>query len=475
MSKTKNKIRVSFIGGNAESVTGSMTLIESPNFNILVECGLWQSNSVLNDYKINKRKLTFKPKNIDFIFLGHCHADHSLLIPRLVAEGFTGRIIAPIGSSHLFSVMSIDSAYIMNKDVETLQRKYKMNVEPIYSESDAMATLPYFDEYELNEKIDLTDNISFRFVPSGHIICSAQIELWLRCNNTIKKILVTSDLGNITCDKYYVNKFEPVDKASLIVGECTYSDEIRSINKKDRTKDLEKIKSIINNVCVENHHRVLLPIFSLDRCQNIMTHIYDLYHNDDTFDLPILIDSPLAIKMCKLYFKLLEGEQLKKWEEVMAWGNFVFLDDYKASKHWMDNKLSCCILSASGFIQAGRSREWAKKLLPDAMSHIIFVGFSSENALASKIKNGRKQKSISIDGKSIANRCGITDLHSFSGHMQKNDLLNYFSNIDCEKIALVHGEYKSKCNFAKELQEEISKKNRCGKVIAVNKTTEVLL
>jgi len=475
MSKNKDKIRVSFIGNNSEAVTGSMTLIESNEFKILVEAGITQSNSMLDDFRANKRRLPFKPREIDFLFLGHVHADHSLLIPRLVAEGFHGKIIVPRGTTKLFHVMAVDSAYIAKRDTETLKKKYKMDVEPIYTDEDVSNSICLFDEYDFNEKYDLDENISFRFVPSGHIILASQVELWLRNKNQVKKVAFTSDLGNIACDKYYATKFQPIDKANLIVAESTYANKERHISNKDRQKDLEKIKCIIDSVCVESGHRVLTAIFSLDRCQNIMTHIYDLYHEDESFDIPVLIDSPLAIKVCKLYFQLLEGEQLEKWKEVMAWKNFVFLDDYKASSHWMNNKLPCCVLAASGFMQNGRSREWIKLLLPDAKSHAIFVGYSSPNSLASKVKDGRKQKTISIDGKPYANRCGATNLLSFSSHMQQLDMLKYYSDIDSEKIALVHGEFENKVIFSKKLQEEISRKNKCGKVICVNKGSELLL
>lgn len=141
----------------------------------------------------------------------------------------------------------------------------------------------------------------------------------------------------------------------------------------------------------------------------------------------------------------------------------------------MESSEPCVSLSASGFITAGRSRQWVKTLLPNYKAHIIFVGYSSENSLASKIKHGKSQKTITIDGKPYPNRCSITDLHSFSGHMQRNDLLSYYSNIECEKICLVHGDFKAKCEFAKELQDCISNKNKSSKVISVNKSTEILL
>lgn len=477
LSSKKDKIRVRFIGMNAEDVTGSMTLVETGRHKILLEAGLYQSNSALADYKVNSRRLPFKPREIDAIFVGHAHADHMLLIPRLVAEGFCGRIIVPKGTKSLFRIMALDSAYIISKDIEVLSRKYKISPRPIYTEDDVWDTLKLIEEYDMNDRAELDEDISFQFVPSGHIICAAQIKLWLRrgTQNVTRTILYTSDLGNVVCEKYYVPEFEKVDSANLVIAESTYSDELRAVTAKDRQKDLEKIESIIRQICLEQKGKVLIPIFSLDRCQNLMTYIYDLFGQCKDFDIPVLIDSPMAIRLSDLYGQLLTGEQKTKWDRVREWPNFRYLMEYEQSQEWMHSDKPCIILAASGFMQAGRSRQWAKALLPKRDAHIIFVGFSTENALAGKIKHGGKQKTITIDGKQYANRCGITDLKSFSGHMQKMDMLKYYAGIRCEKLALVHGDFKAKCVFAKDLQERISKNNGSAKVICVNKSTEVLL
>jgi metallo-beta-lactamase family protein len=363
----------------------------------------------------------------------------------------------------------------MSRDVLTLKRKYGMEVSPIYTNNDVQNSLQYFEQFDMHELIELNKDISFRFCPSGHIINSAQLELWLTENNRTVKILYTSDLGNISIDKYYISKFEPVDKANLVIAETTYANELRSVGKKDRDKDLEKIKTVIDTVCCDNHSKVLVPVFSLDRCQNILTHLYDIYGHDTNFKIPILIDSPLAIKLSRLYEQLLDGEQLQKYKEVISWKNIKWIEEYEESKRWQHSKEPLCVLSSSGFMQAGRSRQWAKTLLPDSLAHILFVGYSSDNSLAGKIKRGKHQKTISIDKEVIPNRCGITDLKSFSSHIQHNDMLNYYSNINSEKVALVHGDFKEKVEFAKALQDECAKKNKTTKIICVNKTTELLI
>lgn len=475
MAKSKDKIKVSFVGTNATDVTGSCIHIQLPDCQILLECGLYQSNNTYEDYKINNRRFDFKPKDIDYIFVNHAHIDHIGLIPKLYAQGCKAKIISLKGISKLFSIMGADSAFIMSRDVEMFEKKYGKSFSPIYTKNDVENSLQYFEEYGFGEKIKLSDSIEFCFKPSGHIICSGQLELWLTENNHTKKIVYTSDLGNISIPKYYTEKFQPINKANLVIAESTYSDEKREVKPKDRDKDLEKIKSVIGTVCIQNKHKVLIPIFALDRCQNLLTFLYDIFGKDESFDIPVLIDSPLAIKLTRLYTQLLDEEQLEKFNEVLSWKNVVFVNEYEDSKNYQKSRLPMIVLSASGFMTAGRSRQWAKCLLPDSMSHILFCGYSSESSLAGKIKNCRTQKTITIDGKAVSNRCNITDLKSFSSHIQKDDMLKYYSDINCDKIALVHGDFKAKCIFGKELQEKISSKNKTSKVIAVNKETVITL
>jgi metallo-beta-lactamase family protein len=477
MSKKKDKIKIKFIGGNADDVTGSCTLIEMQDYKILLEFGLYQSNNIREDYKVNNRRLEFKPSEISFIFIGHPHIDHLGSLPRLYANGCKAKIIAPKGTSSLFSIMGLDCAKIMERDCETLKRKYGMEANPIYTADDVATCLKYFEEYDYHEKTILNDAITFNLVPSGHIICSSQIELWLTEGNKTSKVLYTSDIGNVAIDKYYVKPFEPVQKCNIAIVESTYSGDNKSITNKDKIKDLEKMKSVIDTVCVSNHRKVLIPIFSLDRCQNMLTYLYDLYGNDSNFNIPILVDSPLSIKITNKYLELLQDDEdaYNKFNEVLRWKNIKFIENYEESKHWMECKEPCVSLAASGMLNAGRSRQWVKALLPDAQSYIISVGFSAEGTLGYKIKHNKNQKSITIDGKPYPNRCGIVSLNSFSSHIQYNDMLKYYSDIIAEKVCLVHGSFEAKCEFAKVLQEEISRKNKSTKIVTINKKSELNL
>lgn len=476
-SKSKEKIRVRFVGNNATNVTGSQILIEcgKNKKKILVECGLTQENmSLLKSYQINSKKFDFKPKDINYVFLCHSHIDHIGLVPRLYKENCEAKIIAPFGMKKFYKAMCIDSAKIMERDANDLNKKFKKNYPPIYAIDDIYKSLQFWEEYSINEKIKLDDDIEFRFIGSGHIIGACQLELWIKNGNGIKKIGITSDLGNIALPQYYVSKFTPIKNANLLIGESTYNSVKKSVNLKDREKDLEKIKSVVIQTCIDKKGKILIPTFALARCQSILTYLYDIFGKEKDFNVTIAIDSPLAIQLTNLYEESLFGEDLYKLQEVLSWDKIVKLKEFSETEKLLSDKNSCIFLSCNGMMTAGRSTYVASKLLPSPQNHILFCGYSSEGTLAWKIKQG-KNKSVSIDGKQIPCRCNVTSLNSFTSHMQHNELLKYYSDYNFDKIALVHGEFKGKCIFGKELQEEISNKNKTGKVICVNASTEILL
>ena len=482
MSKSKDKIRVSFKNsGAAEDVTGSCTVITwgKPERTILVDCGLVQGGqSLLNEYKANSKKFSFKEKNVDYVFLTHRHQDHQGLVPLLVKRGFKGKIIVPFGNKELFKIMCLDSAKIMERDAEDLERKVKKEVLPIYDESDVRKAYELIEEHPFGEKIKIDDEISFQFIPAQHIINSAQIVFWITNKNITRKIAFTGDLGNLKVPNLYCNEFEPIQNANLLVGECTYANKDKSIKAKDREKDLEKIKAIVYDTCLDGKGKILFPSFSLMRSQVILTILYDLFKNDEKFDVPVIVASPLTCKVNKLFDGLLEGEQLAKWCEVCAWEKVRFIDNYDEVESLLKKDSPMIFCSSSRMLNAGMSVRIAEKLLPSAKNCICFIGYSVEGTLSWKIKQ-KKTKTININGKPVASRCKVANLNSFSSHIQREDIIKYYSGGfgtgSYGKICLQHGSMKDRITLGADLQEVIEKRNRSDKVIIVNKSTEILL
>lgn len=469
MAKSKSKIQINFVGEASNDVTGSCVHIKTPHRQILLECGSFQScGSTLENYKINNKHFEFKPKEIDYVFLMHNHIDHIGLTPKLYKNGSVAQILAPSGTKSIAEILLRDSAHIMDTDAKELSDKFKRDYAPIYTEDDVDDCLNHYTEYPIGETVQLDEYIKFKFIPSGHILNSAQLELWITEGNVTKKIGYTSDLGNVHIKKYYTNKFQPIKKCDVLIGETTYARENRIANQKMRNKDLEKLESVIRQTCVEERARVLIPVFANDRCQNMLTYIYDIFGENAEFDIPILVDSPMATRVCKAYSELLDGQDAEKWNKFLSWKNVHFIEDSAESRGWRDSNQPVVVLASSGMMVRGRSTGWAHSMLPRVHDRIVFCGFAAQDSLASIIKEG-KQKTITVSGHRVKNKCQVTDLHSFSSHMQRDSLLKVYGTTECEKIVLVHGEMSGKIEFAKDLQEEISKNNNTSRVVIANK------
>jgi len=467
--KKKTKVKISFIGNNSVNVTGSMILIETEYKNILLECGMIQSSNSIKDYKDNAKHFPFKTKNLDYVFINHSHIDHMGLLPKLIKYGFNGKIITTDITSKLMKPMLKDSANIIRKDAEYISKKRGVKFEPFYNEDDVYNTLNLTHTYDYGIIHQLDDNTSFRFLHNSHIIGACQLELFLKTSTGhIEKILYTSDLKGSQNKNYYVEDTEYCSKANIVISECTYGADEKNVNV-SRNKDLEKIKTVVNQVCLMDKGRILIPVFSLSRAQQILTDLYMLYGENKDFKIPIIVDSPLIWEITKVYKDALQGEHKELFDKVCDWDNVRFIKDYNESKVSVSDKIPKIVLSSSGFLLKGRSVNYLKELISDIKSHIITVGFSPEGSIASKIKNG--QKFINIEGKSYKNKCSITVLNSFSSHIGQIELLNYLKGISADKVYLVHAEEKSKLRMKELLEEEISKMSKTTRIICTTKGT----
>lgn len=220
---------------------------------------------------------------------------------------------------------------------------------------------------------------------------------------------------------------------------------------------------------------MLIPTFSLDRMPFIMWILYSLYHKSDNFNIPIIIDSPLAINLLNCYKEIMPEHQKKEFIKMLEWKNFKYVSDPEESKYWVGHNGSKIICASSGMLTAGRSVRWVQSILPNENDCILFIGYATNNTLAYKIKNYTQQQTINIMGKPYKNKCQIVDLHSFSSHMQRVHLLDYYSSINCSAIYLVHSEEHDRIIFKKDLESECSKNCMTTKIICANQSTKISL
>lgn len=482
--KNKNKITITPVGYSAEAVTGSCNLLKYDGCFAAIELGgIQEGHTVLENYNLNKRMLSnIKSKELQFIFVAHLHYDHIGMIPAMYARGCNARIIVPAGSTRILKEMWLDSAHIMEKDCEALNRKSNKNYEPFYNTDDIEIALGYIEEYDSDILIELTDTLSLTYRNAGHIMLSKQIEIFIRpaLSNHTYKILITSDLGNLSTEanRIFVEDFYRVEKANIVIGESTYGLKSSRKTRKDFKKDLEKIRTVIDQYCVDNANRVLIPTFSLDKMAVVLWYLYELFGANEEFNVPIIVDSPLAIRLLKHYQTIMEefdDERIEKFKEMMAWKNIHLISDHQASAACISDKGGKVILSSGGMLQSGRSVTWAQSIIPRSNDCIMFMGYCGVDTLGYHIKHSKEHKTVTINNKVLANRCQIVELLSFSSHMQHEDLVNYYKGIVADKIYLLHGDEQSRLDLKKELSDELSKMSKTTKVSIVNKSTVINL
>lgn len=463
----KKKIKIEFLGRSAYEVTQSCYKIRTENHTMLLDYGLYQGADIVTNYKVNHQRIKgLRPKEIDCILISHANIDHCGALPWLYAHGCAAPVYIPKGNKELMMIMLYDSAKIMAADALKLTKNH-INATPLYTNEDVEKLESFFVECDFGKLVQLNDEISFKMISAGHIVNSAQIMVYFKDGEMTKRLAYTGDIGSPQIEHPYVVSYQPTEFADVLIGECTYSAEARGHKPRDREKDLEKIRTIIQTTCVENRSKVLFPVFSLDRLQTILTVLYQMYGGDPMFNIPVLIDTPLGHKINQLWESIISKDK-ELWSDVVRWKNIVLPEAWADSVSWQESGRPCIILASSGMCTAGRSVAWCRHLLPDDKAHICFCGYSSDESLAQKIKDGKVHKWIEVENVSVRNRCGVTSLFSFSSHACRSELLDLYSvKLGYGTLCLVHSDFDSKTIFAEDVREKLAENGKSLRVIAV--------
>lgn len=454
------------MGYNATDVTGSCTCVIFNGKKILLECGLHQEADPFKSYKANSEKFPFKPDEIDYVFICHAHIDHIGLLPRLVKEGFKGKIILNEKTAMVADALLRNCAFILGDEARTISRRYKRDYSPIYTEDDVERTLDFFYlYYGYNESFDLDDVVSFEWLKNAHCLGATQLYLTLNGSNRVRRILYTSDLGSFHTNNHYVEDTEKCSRfADYVIMESTYGDNKR-ISKKTRDFDVNYLKTAVNTV-LERKGTVVMPAFSFSRTQELLTTLYDIFHKDDNFKAQIIVDSKLSCQINSIYSKALSGADLSLWNKVIGWDKVRMIKESEKSMECVADHTPKIVLSSSGFCTNGRIVKYLQEYLKDTNSMIIFSGFvgDSPDYLSYRIKNYKTNKTININKKPIPNRADCTTLSTFSSHANHKELVEYGSDLNTNMLILVHGSKEAKEILAKELKEKISKNDKTYKV-----------
>jgi len=461
-----------FVGKNSSDVTGSCIYIKYNGKKILLEMGLFQNNSMLEAYQINTEKFKFEPSEIDYIFTCHSHLDHVGLLPRIVKEGFKGKIISSRNMAIFFEPMLLNSSFILDSEARRLSKIFDRNYSPIYTEDDVYRTLDFvyeYDDYDRNYILD--DTVSFKWLRNSHCVGAKQLQLFLT-DETGKKtnILYTSDIGSTQSKNHFVDKTEICkDFNKITIMESTYGESKRT-SKKTREFDIEHLRVAINTT-LGRGGSVLLPAFSFARSQELLTTIYELYHNDKSFNYEVVVDSKLTCDVSDLYEKILHTDNLKLWKGVYNWENVTFIKNKPQSTISVKDDRPKIVISSSGFCTNGRILNYLQKYLENKDNMVIFSGYVGADAsyLSYRIKNCKGNDTIKINKIDVPNRADSITMSTYSSHANHDELVYIGSQLNTEKIYLVHGSDVAEADLQRDLQEALSKENKTTRVLITSK------
>ena len=463
------------LGKSTDDVTGSCFELVTPKSRILIDFGLRQSSDDVLDYKANLDTIkSVKVKKLDACLCLHAHQDHLSLVPCLYRSNFDGVTYLPENTRDVAKLMWMDSAKIQMQNQQVLQKKGNISGNPFYNQEDIEVTYNHIVECEFNRIIQITEDVSFELRSSNHLINAAQALIYVNTGNVTKTLAYCCDLGSLTWDNYYINNFEPIEKADIAIVESTYATDKKGNARKNRDKDIEKIKALVENM-YEERGRIIIPTFSLGRSADLLTVLYETFANDPDFNIPVVFDAVLGNQINENYDKWIPKNH-ELWNKVWSWKNLVKVKDWNESLQWQNYTAPCVILGSGGFIQ-GRSTAYIKHWLSDPHTTILFCGFSGADSRSKgyQIQHNKEYPIVDLDGYKVKNNAKIVSLKSFSSHISHEEMLEYYSNMNCNKIYLVHGSKERKEAFKPLLEDEISKKNKTSKVVIPDSETKMYL
>jgi len=451
-------IRVSCLGG-AGTVTGSSYLIEgSQGEKVLVDCGLFQGGSQMENR--NWLDWGFDPQKIKTLFLTHAHIDHSGRIPKLVKDGFQGKIITSPPTSDLCQVMLMDSAHIQEMDATWETRKNKRKalkeVIPLYTKEDAEASLKLFKPVERDQTIEVGAGIRARLRNAGHILGSSILELWIDQDEGNVKIVFSGDLGKR--DQLIVKDPHEIFDADYVFLESTYG------NRRHRSFDDSK-KELLEAIghAVTKGEKIIIPAFAIERTQEVLYVLGEFQRSGNLPDIPIYLDSPLAIKATKIfrknkkYYDAEAQEIVEEGHDPFDLPNLRFTESTKESMEINEQTGSAIIIAGSGMCTAGRIKHHLKHNLWREGSSVVIIGFQAKGTTGRKIVDGAKR--IKIFRENVAVRAKVFTIGGFSAHADQKDLLEWVAHFESNpSIFLIHGEPTASEALGQKIREQFDLK-----------------
>lgn len=434
--------------GAARTVTGSKHLLTLNNgTNILLDCGMFQGMGE-QTHNLNER-FGFNPEKIDFVLLSHAHIDHSGLLPKLVKEGFRGRIFCTPATKDLAVILLENSASIQQHDNGHEQhhhsytsKKEETPDDTFYDQDDVDNTIGLMDTVPYKEWTRIQDGVEVLFTDAGHIMGSAAVHLKIEEEGKNTHLTFSGDVG-----RYRDAILCPPDKfpqADYVIIESTYGDKLHD----PLFNSTDFLMKVIKHTCVEKGGKLIIPAFSIGRTQELLYFLNQLSLEKRLPNIKVVVDSPLShaatkiIKSHKENFNNHIKQILEVDDDPFDFPGLHFVDETEDSIKLNTLHEPMIIIAASGMADAGRIRHHIKNNVEDAQNTILLVGYCDPQSLGGKLMNGNRK--VHILGEDYAVNAEVEVMHSMSAHGDYNDLLKFLSCQEADKVQkvfLVHGEY----------------------------------
>ena len=454
--------------GAARTVTGSKHLITlKTGTKILLDCGMFQGMG--KDTIALNSNLGFDASSVNYLILSHAHIDHSGLIPKLVKEGFKGKIFCTPATKDLTEILLEDSAEIQRDDIRYINKKRtRLGLplfEPLYDLDDAKDAIPLMQTVTYGHWVAVCSEADVLFTDAGHIIGSSSVHLRLKEDGKIIHLTFSGDVGRYNDVILCSPSIFP--QADYILIESTYGNKIH-----ERFADtMELFLDWINKTCVEKKGKLIIPSFSVGRTQELLYFLNEMFNDDKLPEVPVFVDSPLSLEATEVVKSHPENFNNKLKELLLTdtdpfdFPGLKFTKTVDESKALNDLNQPCIIISASGMADAGRVKHHIANNIGDNKNTILIVGYCEPHSLGGKLMNGAKE--VKIYGEQYDVVAEVGSLRSMSAHGDYNDLCQFLSCQDSTKVKtlfIVHGEENVQLEFQKRLEAKNFKDVRVPKL-----------
>jgi len=448
-------IKIGFYGAAGE-VTGSRHLLDVDGFKVLLDCGMFQGHRGETNKK--NTELPFDPAALDAVLLSHAHVDHCGALPVLTKRGFKGAIHCTEITAELTGLMLLDSAHLQEHDALFFNKIHQKNgqapIEPLYGEADARQATAQLVAHKFGEWVALNGKVRFRFHNAGHVIGSAMIEVEAQGAQGLRRVLFTGDLGRR--HTLLMDAPEPPKSADYLLIESTYGDRVH-----ESLQEVEPVMQRVVERAIKEKGKILIPSFALERTQELLFVLDKMIRHKQIPELPIYVDSPMAVTITELFDKHLDSESFSaEFKDYLCCEGDPFeLKSVRYVRTPMESQRlnglpgPMIILSASGMMEGGRILHHLRNNIDKDTTTILIVGYQAQGTLGRRLQEGAKK--VRIFGLEHEVWARVETIHTFSAHADRDDLLWFMKAIDPRPrtIFLVHGEPQDRAKLAEHLKD----------------------